>query len=123
MLFLAGLIVLCVVLWYLISFLLSLMSVSVFLGILAILLVLGRLTLPVLFDVLGPDRKWEREKGKRLMRPKQQRCIIVRDAGSVAFLAHLPRGDQRTETGLQCITFPSARELTRCLKGRSRSPF
>jgi hypothetical protein len=62
MLFLAGLIVLCVVLWYLISFLLSLMSVSVFLGILAILLVLGRFTLPVLFDVLAPDRKWEREK-------------------------------------------------------------
>jgi len=62
MLFLAGLIVLCVVLWYLISFLLSLMSVSVFLGILAILLLLGRFTLPVLFDVLGPDRKWEREK-------------------------------------------------------------
>ena len=62
MLFLAGLIVLCVVLWYLISFLLSLMPVSVFLGILAILLVLGRFTLPVLFDVLVPDRKWEREK-------------------------------------------------------------
>jgi fatty acid desaturase len=62
MLFLAGLIVLCVVLWYLISFLLSLMSVPVFLGILAVLLVLGRFTLPVLFDVLVPDRKWEREK-------------------------------------------------------------
>jgi hypothetical protein len=23
---------------------------------------LGRFTLPVLFDVLGPDRNWEREK-------------------------------------------------------------
>jgi hypothetical protein len=62
MLFLAGLIVLCVVLGYLISFLLSLMSVPVFLGILAALLVLGRFTLPVLFDVLVPDRKLEREK-------------------------------------------------------------
>ena len=62
MLFLAGLIVLCVVLGYLISFLLSLMSVPVFLGILAVLLVLGRFTLPVLFDVLVPDRKLEREK-------------------------------------------------------------
>ena len=62
MLVLAGLIVLCVLLWYLISFLLSLMSVSVFLGILAILLVLGRFTLPVLFDVLVPNRKWEREE-------------------------------------------------------------
>jgi hypothetical protein len=90
----AGLIVLCVVLWYLISFLLSLMSVPVFLGILAVLLVLGRFTLPVLFDVLVPDRKWEREKRKRLRRPKQQRYTIVRDAGSVAFLAHLPRGDE-----------------------------
>jgi hypothetical protein len=59
---LAGLIVLGVVLWYLISFLLSLVSVNVFLGILAVLLVLGRFTLPVLFDVLAPDRKWEREK-------------------------------------------------------------
>jgi hypothetical protein len=58
----AGLIVLCVVLWYLISFLLSLMSVPVFLGILAVLLVLGRFTLPVLFDVLVPDRKWEKEE-------------------------------------------------------------
>jgi hypothetical protein len=62
MLFLAGLIVLCVVLGYLISFLLSLMSVPIFLGILAALLVLGRFTLPVLFDVLVPDRKLEREK-------------------------------------------------------------
>ena len=61
---LAGLIVLGVVLWYLISFLLSFMSVTVFLGILAVLLVLGRFTLPVLFDVLAPDRKWEREKKK-----------------------------------------------------------
>jgi hypothetical protein len=59
---LAGLIVLCVVLWYLISFLLSLMSLPVFLGVLAVLLVLGRFTLPVLCDVLVPDRKWEREK-------------------------------------------------------------
>ena len=62
MLVLAGLIVLSVVLWYLISFLLSLMSVPVFLGILAVLLVLGRFTLPVLFDVLVPDRKLAREK-------------------------------------------------------------
>ena len=61
-LFLAGLIVLSVVLWYLISFLLSFMSVPVFLGILAVLLVLGRFTLPVLFDVWVPGRKWEREK-------------------------------------------------------------
>jgi hypothetical protein len=59
---LAGLIVLCVVLWYLISFLLSFMSVSVFLGILAGLLVLGRFTLPVLFDVLVPGGKREREE-------------------------------------------------------------
>lgn len=35
---------------------------ATFLGILAAHLVLGRFTLPVLFDVLGPDRKWEREK-------------------------------------------------------------
>ena len=62
MLFLAGLIVLCVVFWYLISFLLSLMSVPIFLGILAVLLVLGRFTLPMLFDVLVPDRRLEREK-------------------------------------------------------------
>jgi hypothetical protein len=62
MLFLAGLIVLCVVLWYLVSFLLSLMSVPVFLGILAVLLVLGRFTLPLLLDVLVPNRKWEREE-------------------------------------------------------------
>ena len=62
MLFLAGLIVLCVVLWYLISFLLSFMSVPVFLGILAALLVLGRFTLPVLLDQLVPDRKREREE-------------------------------------------------------------
>jgi hypothetical protein len=62
MLFLAGLIVLCVVLWYLISFLLSFMSVPVFLGILAALLVLGRFTLPVLLDLLVPDRKREREE-------------------------------------------------------------
>jgi hypothetical protein len=62
MLVLAGLIVLCVVLWYLTSFLLSFMSVPVFLGILAVLLVLGRFTLPVLFDVLVPDRKWERKE-------------------------------------------------------------
>jgi hypothetical protein len=62
LLVLAGLIVLCVVLWYLISFLLSFTSVPVFLGILAVLLLLGRFTLPVLFDVLVPDRKWERKE-------------------------------------------------------------
>ena len=62
LLVLAGLIVLSVVLWYLISFLLSFMSVPVFLGILALLLVLGRFMLPVLFDALVPDRKWERKK-------------------------------------------------------------
>jgi hypothetical protein len=50
---------------------------------------------PVPFDVLVPGRKWEREKRKLPRRPKQQRYIIIRDAGSVAFLAHLPRGDQR----------------------------
>ena len=59
---LAGLIVLGVVLWYLVSFLLSLMSVNVFLGILAVLLVLGRFTLRVLFDVLVPGGKREREE-------------------------------------------------------------
>jgi hypothetical protein len=62
LLVLAGLIVLSVVLWYLISFLLSFMSVPVFLGILAVLLVLGRFMLPVLFDVLVPDRKWVRKE-------------------------------------------------------------
>jgi fatty acid desaturase len=62
LLVLAGLIVLSVVLWYLISFLLSFMSVPVFLGILAVLLVLGRFMLPVLFDVLVPDRQWERKE-------------------------------------------------------------
>jgi hypothetical protein len=62
LLVLAGLIVLCVVLWYLISFLLSFTSVPVFLGILTVLLVLGRFTLPVLCDVLVPDRKWERKE-------------------------------------------------------------
>jgi hypothetical protein len=62
MLALAGLIVLCVVLWYLISFLLSFISVSVFLGILAVLLVLGRFTLPALFDLAVPNRKRERQE-------------------------------------------------------------
>jgi len=62
LLVLAGLIVLSVVLWYLISFLLSFMSVPIFLGILAVLLVLGRFMLPVLFDVLVPERKWERKE-------------------------------------------------------------
>jgi hypothetical protein len=64
----AGLIVLSVVLWYLISFLLSFISVPIFLGILAVLLVLGRFTLPALFDVLVPDRKWEREENETIHR-------------------------------------------------------